>query len=213
MDDFWGSTEHSLDAKGRLILPAKFRAPLADGAVLSIGKQRCLAVYTREEWREMSETPIEDAGRRRERAAKALTMARIVLRLALPVTPTSQGRVAIRRRPARLRAARREGGRGRRVHPDRDLGRGALGASEKERGADDRSPTCPCPVSVADAEREGGLASRGNQREQSADLGPAASPPAGAVKPLLRPLLPSRFGETTERHRRPGGSRRARPWT
>ena len=34
MKDFLGEYRHSLDAKGRLILPANFRGPLEDGAVI-----------------------------------------------------------------------------------------------------------------------------------------------------------------------------------
>lgn len=96
MDQFLGEYEHSLDAKGRLILPAKFRAPLEDGAVLSIGKQRCLAVYPRDVWREMSENADSKTRDDDEtRAAKALTMARTMFALAMPVTPDGQGRIAI----------------------------------------------------------------------------------------------------------------------
>jgi MraZ protein len=47
---FLGEYEHSLDAKGRVILPAKFRAQLEDGCVLTKGQDNCLEVYPRDEW-------------------------------------------------------------------------------------------------------------------------------------------------------------------
>ena len=39
---FIGQYEHSLEAKGRLSVPSKFRSQLADGAVLSQGLDGCL---------------------------------------------------------------------------------------------------------------------------------------------------------------------------
>jgi len=42
---FRGHYEHSLDAKDRLTVPARFRAALADGVVLSAGLDPCVEVY------------------------------------------------------------------------------------------------------------------------------------------------------------------------
>jgi MraZ protein len=47
---FLGEYQHSLDAKGRVILPSKFRARLETGCVLTKGQDRCLTVYPREEF-------------------------------------------------------------------------------------------------------------------------------------------------------------------
>jgi len=96
VDQFLGEYEHSLDAKGRLILPAKFRAPLEEGAVLSIGKQHCLGVYPRDAWKRMSESADEATRDENEgRASAALTASRTLFALAQPVNPDSQGRIAI----------------------------------------------------------------------------------------------------------------------
>ncbi|MGI8513129.1 MAG: division/cell wall cluster transcriptional repressor MraZ [Solirubrobacteraceae bacterium] len=42
---FRGTFDYTLDAKNRLTVPAKFRASLADGVVLSRGSERCLEVW------------------------------------------------------------------------------------------------------------------------------------------------------------------------
>ena len=47
---FLGEFQHSLDAKGRLTLPAKFRDALADGLVITKGMENCLFVFSRSEW-------------------------------------------------------------------------------------------------------------------------------------------------------------------
>jgi len=45
-----GEYQHSLDAKGRLIIPAKFREELGEGAVLTRGLDNCLFLFPSEEW-------------------------------------------------------------------------------------------------------------------------------------------------------------------
>ena len=47
---FRGHYEHSLDAKDRLTVPARFRAALADGVVLSAGLDPCVEVYPTAEY-------------------------------------------------------------------------------------------------------------------------------------------------------------------
>jgi MraZ protein len=51
---FLGEYEHTIDAKGRLAVPAKFRAQMDKGAVISKGMGTCLSVYTMERWEEKS---------------------------------------------------------------------------------------------------------------------------------------------------------------
>jgi MraZ protein len=46
MARFFGRYEHSLDAKGRLILPSKFRPAFERGGFLSQYNDRCLALWT-----------------------------------------------------------------------------------------------------------------------------------------------------------------------
>ncbi|MDK2877599.1 MAG: transcriptional regulator MraZ [Thermoanaerobacteraceae bacterium] len=47
---FMGQFQHSLDPKGRLIIPAKFRELLGDTFILTKGLDRCLFVYPKDEW-------------------------------------------------------------------------------------------------------------------------------------------------------------------
>jgi len=42
---FLGRYEHTIDAKGRLTIPAKFRGDLASGTVLTKGMDRCLFLF------------------------------------------------------------------------------------------------------------------------------------------------------------------------
>jgi len=65
---FTGEYRHTVDDKGRLAIPARFRAQLADGAVLSRWIDGCLAIHTKAGWDLLSErvaaVPVTDpAGR------------------------------------------------------------------------------------------------------------------------------------------------------
>ena len=52
---FLGEYEHSLDAKGRLAIPARYRALLGEGAVITRGFDGCLVIYPAEVWRSVAE--------------------------------------------------------------------------------------------------------------------------------------------------------------
>ncbi len=47
---FKGEYNHTVDAKGRLIVPAKFREALGETFVVTKGLDGCLYVYSDEEW-------------------------------------------------------------------------------------------------------------------------------------------------------------------
>jgi len=47
---FLGQHEHTLDAKGRLVMPREFRDDLLNGCVVTKRQEHCLAVYTPEAW-------------------------------------------------------------------------------------------------------------------------------------------------------------------
>lgn len=48
---FMGEYQHSVDAKGRLIIPAKFREELGQGAVMTRGLDNCLFLFPADEWK------------------------------------------------------------------------------------------------------------------------------------------------------------------
>lgn len=52
---FMGEYQHSLDDKGRLIMPAKFREQLTAPFVISRGLDNCLFVYPEAEWHILEE--------------------------------------------------------------------------------------------------------------------------------------------------------------
>ncbi|MCI1857615.1 MAG: division/cell wall cluster transcriptional repressor MraZ [Sporolactobacillus sp.] len=52
---FMGEFDHSIDTKGRLIIPAKFRNELGESFVMTRGLDRCLFVYPMSEWKRIEE--------------------------------------------------------------------------------------------------------------------------------------------------------------
>jgi MraZ protein len=93
---FLGVFEHSLDAKGRVILPAKVRDQLEGGAVMAKALDGCLSVYPVEEFHRVAAN-LQEA---RARGANERQAARTYFSGAVEITPDKQGRVAI---PAALR--------------------------------------------------------------------------------------------------------------
>ncbi len=55
MHMFMGEYNHTIDAKGRLIIPSKFREILGDAFVVTKGLDGCLFVYDNEEWKRFEE--------------------------------------------------------------------------------------------------------------------------------------------------------------
>src|SRR5690625_1267655 len=93
---FLGTYTPRLDEKSRLILPAKFRDALADGLVLTRGQERCVYVFSMEEFQrvhnQMREAPLS--------SRQARDYIRVFLSGASDEKPDKQGRITI---PAPLR--------------------------------------------------------------------------------------------------------------
>lgn len=63
-----GEHEHRIDAKRRLSLPAKMRRVFGGAVILTRGLDRCLFIYTKDEWSEKSRTlALQSEGRADER--------------------------------------------------------------------------------------------------------------------------------------------------
>ena len=52
---FMGEYSHTIDAKGRIIVPVKFRESLGDNFVVTKGLDNCLFVYTKEDRQKFEE--------------------------------------------------------------------------------------------------------------------------------------------------------------
>lgn len=52
---FMGEYNHTVDTKGRLIIPAKFRESLGEEFVVTKGLDGCLFIYSEEEWKNIEE--------------------------------------------------------------------------------------------------------------------------------------------------------------
>lgn len=92
-----GTYTPKLDEKGRLILPAKFRARLAPGLVLTRGQERCLFLLPMDEFGRMYEQVRQAPVTSRQ----ARDYLRVFLSGASDEVPDKQGRVVI---PPALRA-------------------------------------------------------------------------------------------------------------
>jgi MraZ protein len=96
---FLGTYSPSLDDKGRLILPARFRDELAEGLVITKGQERCLAVWTAAGFAELTEqmrrasqsslTPEQAIGR------QSRDYHRVFFASAFDCVPDSQGRIVV----------------------------------------------------------------------------------------------------------------------
>lgn len=47
---FYGEYQHTVDQKGRIIIPAKFREGLGEKFIITKGLDNCLFVYSEDEW-------------------------------------------------------------------------------------------------------------------------------------------------------------------
>jgi MraZ protein len=89
---FVGEHQHSLDDKGRIVLPARFRAPLqAGGAVLTGEVDGCLAVWRPEDFARRA-AQIKELERTGPNGRK---VARVFFALAAEVAVDGQGRFTI----------------------------------------------------------------------------------------------------------------------
>ncbi len=91
MARFFGRHEHSLDAKGRLILPAKFRTSFQRGGYLTQYRDRCLALWTPEDFeKQMTQMETTQASSKEDR-----NLARLWASGSIEVEVDKQGRLAI----------------------------------------------------------------------------------------------------------------------
>ena len=88
---FIGEYQHTLDDKGRVAVPAKFRSELKNGLVVTQGLDKCLVAYTAEEWGKvalkLAAMPVVKSDSR--------AFARFMLAKAMDMELDGQGRVML----------------------------------------------------------------------------------------------------------------------
>ena len=93
---FTGEYRHTVDDKGRIAVPVKFRAQLAPGSMVSGWLDDCLAIHTKAGWEELSEKvaalPFTDP--------RSRSFQRFVFSTATDAQMDKQGRILL---PAYLR--------------------------------------------------------------------------------------------------------------
>ncbi|HBY97778.1 MAG: division/cell wall cluster transcriptional repressor MraZ [Ardenticatenaceae bacterium] len=88
---FVGEYAHSIDSKGRLTVPAKFRQDFEAGLVMTAGLDHCLWIFTREGWERFA----GKLGSLPSGKADARTLTRFFFSQASDSVPDRQGRVLV----------------------------------------------------------------------------------------------------------------------
>ena len=88
---FIGEYRHSVDEKGRIAVPTKYRDQLLRGAVVTRGLDRCLFIYPMHAWEELAQRlaalPLSKSNTR--------SFARFLLAGAMDVELDKQGRIVL----------------------------------------------------------------------------------------------------------------------
>ena len=86
---FTGKHRHTVDSKGRLFIPVRLREELGETFMVTRGLQKCLRLYSMEEWDNFLR-PIMELPRKTSEATL-----RFLHRNATQVVPDSQGRILL----------------------------------------------------------------------------------------------------------------------
>jgi len=88
---FIGEYQHNMDVKGRVAVPAKFRNKLSGGAIVTRGLDKCLFLFSSEEWEKLAEKivslPLTQANSR--------AFSRLMLAGAADCEIDAQGRILV----------------------------------------------------------------------------------------------------------------------
>lgn len=88
---FIGEHTHSIDEKGRIAVPAKFRKHFSSGIIVTRGLDSCLFVFTKKEWEKLAaklaELPLSHSNSR--------AFSRLMLAGAVDLELDSQGRAVL----------------------------------------------------------------------------------------------------------------------
>ena len=88
---FIGEYKHTIDEKGRVAVPVKFRGKLSEGVVITRGLDNCLFVYSLTEWdkiaQQLADMPLSQTNAR--------AFSRLMLAGAMEAEIDRQGRIII----------------------------------------------------------------------------------------------------------------------
>ena len=88
---FMGEYNHTIDTKGRMIIPAKIREQLGEVCIVTKGLDNCLAIYPEEAWKKIS-TALQSQSSTK---ASVRALKRFVFGSAAELEYDKQGRVLI----------------------------------------------------------------------------------------------------------------------
>ena len=88
---FIGEYSYTIDEKGRMTTPPKYRAQLAEGVVVTRGLDNCLFMYSRKDW----EGIAEKLGNMPTTDKAARDYARLLLAGAMDMVPDKLGRIVL----------------------------------------------------------------------------------------------------------------------
>lgn len=84
-----GEYSHTIDAKGRLFIPSRYREELGESFVIAKYADNCIAVYSRPVWERFVEKLLSYPD------IKSLSTKRVIFSSAQEVEPDQQGRILI----------------------------------------------------------------------------------------------------------------------
>lgn len=93
---FTGTYCHNTDAKGRIIMPSRFRDQIGDKFVITCGYEGCLTIYPTDEWEKFAQKLLSMP----DHNADARRLLRMFSSVAVDCEADKQGRFLL---PARLR--------------------------------------------------------------------------------------------------------------
>ncbi|MCL1835021.1 MAG: division/cell wall cluster transcriptional repressor MraZ [Oscillospiraceae bacterium] len=88
MQGMYGTYQHSLDAKGRIFIPARLRDELGKEFIVTLSPERCLTAYSNAAWDRILEN-INSMSRFKQKQARPL------FANAVRCEPDSQGRILL----------------------------------------------------------------------------------------------------------------------
>ena len=89
---FHGKTVHTLDAKGRISVPARMREKLGESFTMAVLLKNCVCLYDTDVWEQLLDDVAQDT-----EDDDAWEMARWMAGRSEPVTPDAQGRILLNR--------------------------------------------------------------------------------------------------------------------